>query len=123
MIKFALAQSVSKQYLSMQKSMRRNKKLVSSAKLLTVSVIFLGVLWVYASNITIASTKWYFHKQETRKMDDLIFERSIVQLDILQLEKKLLNQLQDNSSKRYGATDRMQVFTLAPTAWDDLVRR
>jgi uncharacterized protein YydD (DUF2326 family) len=113
MIKFALAQSVSKQYLSMQKSMRRNKKLVSTAKLLTVSVIFLGVLGVYASNITIASTKGYFHRQETIKNDELTFERSIVQLDILQLEKKLLNQLQENSSgsTRYGSSDRIQIIT------------
>ena len=121
MIKFALAQSVSKQYLSMQQSMRRNKKLVSSAKLLTVSVIFLWVLGVYASNITIASTKWYFHRQETRKHDELTFERSIVQLDILQLEKKLLNQLQDNGSRRYGSSDRIQVLT--PATWDEIVRR
>ena len=120
MIKFALAQSVSKQYLSMQKSMRRNKKLVSSAKLLTVSVIFLGVLGVYASNITIASTKGYFHKQETKKYDELIFERSIVQLDVLQLEKKLLNQLQDNGSRWYGSTDRIQIIT---PDWDEIVQR
>ena len=120
MIKFALAQSVSKQYLSMQQSMRRNKKLVSSAKLLVVSVIFLGVLGVYASNITIASTKGYFHKQETRRNDDLVFERSIVQLDILHLEKKLLNQLQDNWSTRYGSSERMQIIT---PEGEELVRR
>jgi len=115
MIKLALAKSVSKQYLSLQKSMRRNKKLMSSCKLIVVLVIFFSVLAVYAANITQASTKWYFHRQETKKNDDLVFERSIVDLEILQLEKKLLNNLSSSNWTWYGSTNRMEIITAYPS--------
>ena len=94
MIKLALVESVSRQYLHMQKTMRRNRKLMSSGKLITVLIIFFSVLAIYATNITSASTKGYFHRQETKKNDALTFDRSIVDLDILKLEQKLLNEVQ-----------------------------
>lgn len=109
MNKLALVKSVSKQYLLMQKSMRRNKKLMSSGKLLLVLIIFFSVLAVYAVNITSASTKGYFHRQETRVQDDLVFERSIVDLEMLQLEKKLLDNVWWINGSWYGSTDRMEI--------------
>lgn len=118
MIKLALVESVSRQYLHMQKTMRRNKKLMSSGKLITVLVIFFSVLAIYATNITSASTKGYFHRQETKKNDTLTFDRSIIDLDILKLEQKLLNEVQNNSSTWYRSQDRVEIVT---TYNDDLV--
>lgn len=115
MIKLALAKSVSKQYLSLQKTMRRNKKLMSSCKLVAVLVIFFGVLAIYAANITQASTKWYFHRQETKKNDALTFDLSIVDLDVLKLEKKLLNNLSSSDWRWYGSTTRMEIITAYPS--------
>lgn len=115
MAKLALAKSVSKQYLSLQKTMRRNKKLMSSGKLVVVLVIFFWVLAVYAANITEASTKWYFHRQETKIYDELVFDRSIIDLEVLQLEKKLLNNLASSSWTRYGSTNRMEIITAYPS--------
>jgi len=77
MAKLALAKSVSKQYLSLQKTMRRNKKLVSSWKLIVVLVIFFSVLAIYAANITESSTKGYFHRQESKINDELCWTTSL----------------------------------------------
>jgi len=118
MIKLALVESVSRQYLHMQKTMRRNRKRMSSGKLLTVLIIFFSVLAIYAKNITTASTKWYFHRQETKKNDALTFDRSIIDLDILKLEKTLLNQVQNNNSTWYGSQSRVEIVT---TYNEDLV--
>ena len=43
----------------------------------------------------------YFHRQETKISDELAFERSIVDLDVLKLEKELLTAVQENNSTRY----------------------
>ncbi len=120
MNKLAFVKSMSKQYLLMQHTLRRNKKLFSSAKLIVVSIIFFFVVGVYAVNITSASTKWYFHRIETRKQDALVFERSIVDLEVLQLEKRLLDNVWWINSSRYGSTDRMVIIQTYET---DLVMR
>lgn len=120
MIKLALIQSVSRQYLQVQKTVKRNKKLMSSCKLVTILVIFFSVLAVYAVNITSASTKWYFHRQETKKQDALVFERSIVDLDVLQLEQKLLSSVQNNSQDRYWVESRVEIISAYK---EDLVSR
>lgn len=120
MIKLALVESVSRQYLLVQKTIRRNKKLMSSGKLITVLAIFFSVLAIYASNITSASTKWYFHRQETKKNDALTFDRSIVDLDVLKLEQKLLNEVQWNNSTWYGSQNRVEIVT---TYKEDIVKK
>lgn len=111
MIKLAFVRSVSKKYLSMQQSMRRNQKLWSSIKLVFTLVLFLWVLSWYAVSITIASTKGYFHRQESRINDDLVFERSIIDLELLQLEKELLSNIGSVNGQRYWSTNRMEIVT------------
>lgn len=95
----------------MQQSMRRNQKLWSSIKLVFTLVLFLWVLSWYAISITIASTKGYFHRQESRINDDLVFERSIIDLELLQLEKELLSNIGSVNGQRYWSTNRMEIVT------------
>lgn len=108
MIKIAFAQSVSKQYLLMQETMRRNKKLVSMVKLVVVGGIFFVVLGTYARHVTLSSTKGYFLREHMQEYDSLEFDRSIVKLDVLKLEKKVFDSIPENSVSRYGRQDRIE---------------
>ena len=103
MIKFAFVESVSRQYLQMQKNVRRNHKMYSSAKLAITIAIFLAVLCVYAWNVTQSSTKWYFHREASQELSSLEFDMSIVNLDKLMAEKRLLTEVSWNNSKWYAS--------------------
>lgn len=98
MNKIVLLKNISKQYLSVKQSMRTNKKAVSMFKLALVSLICLWVFWFYAYTVTSSSTKWYFLAQKEKIKKEKEFEYSIAKLDILQLEQKLYQSVQDNQS-------------------------
>lgn len=59
-----------------------------------------------------ASTRGYFLKQETKKYDALVFQRSIVQLDNLQLERKLYDDVFKSRNSRYEDDGRRIVVTI-----------
>lgn len=67
---------------------------------------------MYALRVNQASTRGYFLKQETRKYDALVFQRSIVQLDNLQLERKVYNDVFKSRSSWYEDDGRRIVVTI-----------
>jgi hypothetical protein len=75
----------------------------SSAKLAITIAIFLAVLCVYAWNVTQSSTKWYFHREASQELSSLEFDMSIVNLDKLMAEKRLLTEVSWNNSKWYAS--------------------
>jgi hypothetical protein len=118
MKKVALSRSMSKRYLSMKQHIRRNKKLVSSAKLVFVSVIFMLVLGVYAKEINEWSTAGFFLKQEMKAYENLTFDLDIVELDILMKEKQLRDSVDQAHATWYNHTDRIiyvPTFTESPS--------
>lgn len=109
MIKFAFVESVSRQYLQMQKNVRRNHKMYSGAKLWITIAIFLAVLCIYAWNVTQSSTKGYFHREASQELSVLEFDMSIVNLDKLMAEKRLLDEVNWNNGTRYANANRTEV--------------
>lgn len=109
MIRFAFVESVSKQYLQMQQTMRRNHKVYSGVKLAVTIAIFFAVLCVYARNVTQSSTKWYFHREESTKLENLEFDMSIINLDKLMAERRLLDEVNESNWTRYANTNRTEV--------------
>lgn len=67
---------------------------------------------MYALRVNQASTRGYFLKQETKKYDALVFQRSIVQLDNLQLERKLYEDVFKSRSSWYEDEGHRIVVTI-----------
>ena len=109
MNKVAFLTSISKQYLTIQQSMRRNKKTMSTVKLVLVSLVFLFAMGYYAKEINELSTKGYFLKQEMKELEQLAFKEHIVELDVLLLERKLWDTVSQENARRYES-DRVVVL-------------
>ena len=109
MIKLIRLSSVSKEFFDLLDKNKRQKKAVSVTKLVIVSIICFIVVGLYALRVNQASTRGYFLKQETKKYDELVFQRSIVQLDNLQLERKLYDDVFKSRSSRYEDDGRIVV--------------
>lgn len=112
MIKLIRLSSVSKEFFELLDKNKRQKKAVSVTKLVVVSIICFVVVWLYALRVNQASTRGYFLKQETKKYDALVFQRSIVQLDNLQLERKLYDDVFKSRNSRYEDDGRRIVVTI-----------
>lgn len=112
MIRLIRLSSVSKEFFDLLDKNKRQKKAVSITKLAIVSVICFFVIGLYALRVNQASTKGYFLKQETKKYDALVFQRSIVQLDNLQLEKKLYEDVFKSRNSRYEDEGRRIELTI-----------
>lgn len=112
MIKLIRLSSVSKEFFDLLDKNKRQKKAVSVTKLVVVSAICFLVVGLYALRVNQASTRGYFLKQETKKYDALVFQRSIVQLDNLQLERKLYDDVFKSRSSRYEDDGRRVVVTI-----------
>ncbi len=91
---------------------KRQKKYISVSKLIAASLICFLVIGSYATRVNQASTRGYFLKQETKKYDALLFQRSIVQLDNLQLERKLYDDVFKSRSSRYEDDGNRLVVTI-----------
>lgn len=116
MLKLIRLSSLSKEYFDLQDTARRQKKTVSVMKLVVVSLICFLAIALYALRVNQASTQGYFLKQETKTYDGLVFQRSIVQLDNLQLERKLYDEVLRGRNSRYADDDRRIVLTIGKPA-------
>ncbi|MDP2670702.1 MAG: hypothetical protein Q8O99_07580 [bacterium] len=112
MLKLIRLSSLSKEYFDLQDTARRQKKTVSVMKLVIVSIICFLAIALYALRVNQASTKGYFLKQETKAYDALVFQRSIVQLDNLQLERKLYDEVLKGRNSRYTDEDHRLILTV-----------
>lgn len=112
MVRLVRLSSVSKDFFDLLDKSKRQKKAVSISKLIVVSVICFLVIGLYAMRVNQASTRWYFLKQETRKYDELVFQRSIVQLDNLQLERELYDRVFKWRESRYDKNEKRFVVTI-----------
>ncbi len=109
MNKIAFLTSISKQYLSLQQSLRRHKKTMSTIKLVLVSLLFFFAIGYYAKEINELSTKGYFLKQEMKELEQLAFKEHIIELDVLLLERKLWDTVSQENARRYES-DRVVVL-------------
>ena len=109
MNKIAFLTSISKQYLSLQQSLRRHKKTMSTIKLVLVSLLFFFAIGYYAKEINELSTKGYFLKQEMKELEQLAFKEHIIELDVLLLERKLWDTVSKENARRYES-DRVVVL-------------
>lgn len=112
MLKLIRLSSVSKEFFDLLDKNKRQKKAVSITKLIVVSVICFLVIGLYAMRVNQASTRGYFLKQETKKYDELVFQRSIVQLDNLQLERELYDRVFKWRESRYDKNEKRVVVTI-----------
>ncbi len=112
MLKLIRLSSVSKEFFDLLDKNKRQKKAVSISKLIVVSVICFLVIGFYAMRVNQASTRGYFLKQETRKYDELVFQRSIVQLDNLQLERELYDRVFKWRQSWYDKNEKRSVVTI-----------
>jgi hypothetical protein len=112
MLKLIRLSSVSKEFFDLLDKSKRQKKAVSISKLIVVSVICFLVIGFYAMRVNQASTRGYFLKQETKKYDELVFQRSIVQLDNLQLERELYDRVFKWRESRYDKNEKRVVVTI-----------
>ena len=112
MLKLIRLSSVSKEFFDLLDKNKRQKKAVSISKLIVVSVICFLVIGFYAMRVNQASTRGYFLKQETRKYDELVFQRSIVQLDNLQLERELYDRVFKWRQSWYDKNETRSVVTI-----------
>jgi hypothetical protein len=112
MLKLIRLSSVSKEFFDLLDKSKRQKKAVSISKLIVVSVICFLVIAFYAMRVNQASTRGYFLKQETRKYDELVFQRSIVQLDNLQLERELYDRVFKWRQSWYDKNEKRSVVTI-----------
>ena len=112
MLKLIRLSSVSKDFFDLLDKNKRHKKMVSITKLLVVSTICFVVIGLYALRVNQASTRWYFLRQETRTYNELVFQRSIVQLDNLQLEKQLYDEVFKSRDSRYEDDGRRVIVVI-----------
>ncbi len=80
---------------------------MSSVKLTIVALIFSLVLGIYAKEINEGSTAGYFLDQEMDSYKKQQFNYSVVKLDVLQLERNLWQQSNENHYYRYDHADRV----------------
>lgn len=101
MQKVALLKSMSRQYLSAKNTMRRHRKTLSMVKLFVVSCICFGVFAMYAVNVSASSTEWWKLKTVQRELKEKEFDYSIAKLDILKLEGKLFEEVNQSANYWY----------------------
>ncbi len=80
---------------------------MSSIKLTIVILIFSFVLGIYAKEINEGSTAGYFLDQEMDLYQKRQFDYSVVKLDVLQLERTLRQETNENHYYRYDHADRI----------------
>lgn len=112
MVRLVRLSSVSKDFFDLLDKSKRQKKIVSISKLIVVSIICFLVIAFYAMRVNQASTRGYFLKQETKKYDELVFQRSIVQLDNLQLERELYDRVFKWRESWYDKNEKRLVVTI-----------
>lgn len=78
------------------------------------------MIGLYAWWVNQASTRGYFLKQETRTYDALLFQRSIVHLDTLKLERNLYNEVLNKRNAWYALEDRRTVLEIGKPVFADI---
>jgi predicted PurR-regulated permease PerM len=112
MLKFIPIATVSKDFFELLEKTKRQKTTLSMTKLIIVSIICFVVIAFYALWVNQASTRGYYLKQEQKKYDTLVFQRSVIQLDTLQLERKLYATILQWRSNRYDNEKRRVVVRI-----------
>lgn len=97
MNKFVFVESISKKYIEIKNNVKKNRRLINQLKLVTISMILVSVILSYLFFVNISSTKWYFLRQEMGILEEEKFSHSLVQLEVLRAQKKVWQDIQDNS--------------------------
>jgi hypothetical protein len=109
--------SISKDFFDLLDRAKRQKKAVSISKLIIVSIICFVVIWLYATRVNQASTRGYFLKQETKKYNELVFHRSISQLDVLQSERTVYDRVFKSRKSWYDKNIVRKVVEIWKPQW------
>lgn len=97
MKKIVLLNSISKQYVSLQSKIRKNRRTIDALKISITLLIFLLFIWIYWFFVNISSTKWFFLRQEMKNLEDSKFSYSIISLEVMKKEKDLWDRINTNS--------------------------
>lgn len=89
--------SLSKQYVSLQNKVRENYKIIDAMKLIVTLFILFFTIGVYWYFVNISSTKGYFLRHEMKNFEEAKFNHSIVQVEVLKLEKQIWDNIQTNT--------------------------
>lgn len=97
MAKIVLFNSISKQYISLQSKIRKNRRTIDWIKISITILIFLFLIWIYWYFINISSTKWFFLRQEMKNLEDTKFSYSITNLEVMKMEKNIWDKINTNT--------------------------
>lgn len=94
MKKIILLESLSKKYINIQNKVRKNNKIIDWLKMTSILLVLVFSVWIYWYLVNVSSTKGYFLRQEMKKLEDIKFNNSITQLEVLGMERQLWDSIQ-----------------------------
>ncbi len=106
MNRFVFTKSLTKNYIDFKNKIRKNRKLINQLKLATTIWILVFTIWLYAYFVNISSTKWYFLREETNKLEEEKFLHSLAQLDVLKEKRNVWKDIQEDSSYKQNNVGR-----------------
>lgn len=96
MKKIILLESLSKKYINIQNKVKKNHKIVDWLKMTSILLVLIFSVWIYWYLVNVSSTKGYFLRQEMKKLEDIKFNNSITQLEVLGMERQLWDSIQSD---------------------------
>lgn len=97
MKKVVFLNNLSKQYNNIRQKVKKNYRMIDWIKLFITVWIFVLTVWAYWYFVNVSSTKWYFLREEERKLNDAEFSHSIARLDVLEKERQIRRDIQEDS--------------------------
>ncbi|MEF2175326.1 MAG: hypothetical protein V3575_02540 [Candidatus Absconditabacteria bacterium] len=94
MKKIILLESLSKKYINIQNKVRKNNKIIDGLKMTSILLVLVFSVGIYGYLVNVSSTKGYFLRQEMKKLEDIKFNNSITQLEVLGMERQLWDSIQ-----------------------------
>lgn len=96
MKKIILLESLSKKYINIQNKVKKNHKIIDWLKMTSIVLVLIFSVWIYWYLVNVSSTKGYFLRKEMKKLEDIKFNNSITQLEVLWMERKLWDSIQSD---------------------------
>ncbi|UFX83111.1 hypothetical protein [Candidatus Absconditicoccus praedator] len=97
MKKVVFLNNLSKQYNNIRQKVKKNYRMIDGIKLFITVGIFVLTVGAYGYFVNVSSTKGYFLREEERKLNDAEFSHSIARLDVLEKERQIRRDIQEDS--------------------------
>lgn len=105
MNKLPIAKSVAREYLSLQKRLRANKKLVEFMKIGAIGAMTLFFIGVYIYFVNQGSTLGFFLRQEQRELEKIEFNYSLIAIQSVQEQKIVREQVMSGNKYMNSEVD------------------